>query len=161
MHFWNGLKIKVCKIYSMLLISHRGNLNGPNSELENSEAYIIKALTSGFAVEVDLWVKDGSLFLGHDSPIHKTSLEFFKKHNNRLWIHCKNLEALNYLLGQDGMNFFWHETDDYTLTSKGYIWTYFDKSVGKNNVIVIKGKLTKEDLPDCYGVCSDFPELLK
>jgi hypothetical protein len=38
----------------MLLISHRGNLKGPDSTLENSPSYIQKALDLGFSVEIDL-----------------------------------------------------------------------------------------------------------
>ena len=145
----------------MNIISHRGNLNGPEPKLENSEAYIIKALASGFDTDIDLWFQDGVLFLGHYTPTYQTNLDFLNKYKNKLWIHCKNLEALNYLLEQDGMNFFWHETDAYTLTSRGYIWTYFDKPVAKNNVLVLKGEIKKEDLPVCYGVCTDFPTLFK
>ena len=29
------------------------------------------------------------------------------------------------MLGADkSLNYFWHQTDDFTLTSHGYIWTY-------------------------------------
>ena len=144
----------------MLLISHRGNLNGPQPELENSEGYISKALGDGFEVEIDVWSKGSEIFLGHNQPTYQTSLEFLNKHKEKLWMHCKNLDALNFMLSQTGFNFFWHETDDYTLTSKGFIWTYFEKPVAQNNVLVVKGQIKKDDLPDCYGVCSDYAKIL-
>jgi hypothetical protein len=146
----------------MLFISHRGNLIGPDLGLENSEEYILAALAKGFDVEVDIWRESNDdLYLGHDKPAHKTILDFLTKNREKLWIHCKNLCALNFFLLQDGFNFFWHESDDYTLTSKGFIWTYFDKPVMDKNVIVIKGRPDKENLPKCFGICSDFVEVYK
>lgn len=141
----------------MLLISHRGNLNGPKPELENRESYIEAALLAGFDVETDLWGDDnGQIYLGHDRPTYKTSWEFLTAHKEKLWVHCKNLKALDFIAKQSGFNYFWHQTDDYTLTSKGYIWTYPGKPVLKSNVIVVWGDISKADLPDCMGVCSDY-----
>ena len=51
----------------MILIAHRGNIDGP-SEMENHPDHIQKALDAGFHVEVDAWVIDGEIFLGHDEP---------------------------------------------------------------------------------------------
>ncbi len=145
----------------MLFISHRGNLIGSQPELENSEAYIIKALESGFEVEIDVWFKDNEIFLGHDQPTYQTSLDFLNNYKSKLWIHCKNLEALNFLLGQVGFNFFWHETDDYALTSKGFIWTFPKQPISEKNILVVRGQIKKEDLPNCFGVCSDYVKSLK
>ena len=39
----------------MYLISHRGNLEGPKAEYENSISYIENAISKGFEVEVDVW----------------------------------------------------------------------------------------------------------
>jgi glycerophosphoryl diester phosphodiesterase len=53
----------------MILIAHRGNLNGKQPERENSPEYIKEALEKGYHVEVDVWLKEtNNLFLGHDSP---------------------------------------------------------------------------------------------
>ena len=51
----------------MILISHRGNLDGPNKSFENSPSYICEAIDRGFDVEVDLW-KTNKLFFGHAEP---------------------------------------------------------------------------------------------
>ena len=40
----------------MKIISHRGNLNGPNKNLENRLDTIEKAIQLGFDVEVDIWL---------------------------------------------------------------------------------------------------------
>ena len=48
----------------MILISHRGNLNG-TSPFENHPEYIQKALLKGFDVEIDVWFfGDGGYWLG-------------------------------------------------------------------------------------------------
>jgi hypothetical protein len=52
----------------MILISHRGNLNGPNPERENHPDYIWEALRAGFEVEIDVWWVEGKFKLGHDEP---------------------------------------------------------------------------------------------
>lgn len=36
----------------MKIISHRGNISGPDPELENNPMYITKALDAGFDVEL-------------------------------------------------------------------------------------------------------------
>ena len=46
----------------MILISHRGNLNGPNEDRENSPYYIMEAIDDGYDVEVDLWWVDGKVY---------------------------------------------------------------------------------------------------
>ena len=38
----------------MILISHRGNLDGVNPDRENSPTYIKEAISSGFDVEIDV-----------------------------------------------------------------------------------------------------------
>ena len=45
----------------MVLISHRGNLEGKNIELENDPTYIDSAIEKGFDVEIDLWVDNDGL----------------------------------------------------------------------------------------------------
>ena len=50
----------------MIYISHRGNINGKNIEMENTPEYIDAAINSGYDVEIDIWVHGDRLFLGHD-----------------------------------------------------------------------------------------------
>ena len=76
----------------MILISHRGNLNGVDSERENSIEYISEALDSGFDVEVDVWNLAGRYLLGHDEPLHIVGKRFSQ--NDNLWCHAKNIQAL-------------------------------------------------------------------
>ena len=48
----------------MILISHRGNINGRIPEKENRPQYIETTLVSGYDVEVDVWYVNGKLMLG-------------------------------------------------------------------------------------------------
>ena len=150
----------------MKLISHRGNLTGPNPELENSVAYIEMAMKKGFDVEIDLWMIENEFYLGHDRPEYRISFKFLLFNKNKLWIHCKNNEALvhlSWLTSTDiGLNFFWHQTDDYTLTSTGWIWAYPGKTISQPGkaITVLQGKNEFFDLTcsDFAGVCSDYIE---
>ena len=46
----------------------------------------------GIDVEVDIWVHDGCIYLGHDSPQYKVDERFVLA--NGLWCHAKNICAL-------------------------------------------------------------------
>jgi hypothetical protein len=138
----------------MKIISHRGNLTGPNREEENKMGYIDNAMSLGYDVEIDLWYVNGDYYLGHDVPSHRTNLEFISK--DGLWIHAKNLDAL-YQLTKTNLHYFWHQNDNFTLTSKNIIWTYPDKETTKNSVIVtLENNLEKFLNLELYGVCTDY-----
>lgn len=140
----------------MKLIAHRGLFNGPNKELENNPDQIEKAWNLGFDCEIDLLIIKKQLFLGHDNPQYKINHSFLEQ--GPLWIHAKNLEALHYLTSTT-LNFFWHQEDDYTLTSKGIIWAFPNKLVTNNTVMLMPewNDPTFNNLNlDCYGICSDW-----
>lgn len=144
----------------MKIISHRANLDGP-SKYENSMQSIEIALSKGFDVEIDVWFLDGSFFLGHDYPQDLVSIEFLR--NPNLWIHAKNLKSLEMMCEKIPFgNFFWHQTDDFTLTSKKYIWTYPGKMTTSRSIIVITpDDRDFEKYSNCFGICTDYPEEAK
>ena len=76
----------------MKLIAHRGLYNGPDKNLENRPYQINSALGRGFDCEIDLWVFDDRLYLGHDGPQYNITEDFLQQ--SGLWIHCKNLADL-------------------------------------------------------------------
>ena len=142
----------------MILISHRGNINGPKPELENSPDYILQSLALGYDAEIDVRMINGQFYLGHDAPDYKVPLEFLK--NKKLWCHCKNIEALSFLL-TNNVRCFFHDTDMVTLTSDGYIWTYPGKHLTSLSICVMP-ELTKWNVPhNISGVCSDYIGLFK
>lgn len=136
----------------MILISHRGNIDGPNEVRENSPYYIMEAIAMGYNVEVDVWYTQDFFWLGHDTPMYKTDYKFLM--NEKLWCHAKNVEAL-IEMKKYSIHYFWHESDTVTLTSKNYIWAYPGKQPIKNSIAVMP-ELYKEDVSLCRGVCSDF-----
>ncbi len=144
----------------MLLISHRGNISGANPVDENKPEYIMKALQMGYDVEVDVWLLVDGWFLGHDEPEHQISESFLLK--SGLWCHAKNLDALEGLLAL-GVNCFWHESDKYTVTSNGFIWTYPGLPLVEKSICVMPENFAEKfvDLSRCYGICSDQVELYK
>lgn len=148
----------------MIYIAHRGLTQGPDKELENHPEQIMKAVRQGYDCEVDLWVKDGQLFLGHDEPTYKVDYSFLSI--NPLWIHAKNLDALVWLRKQHKkFNYFWHEEDRFTLTSEGHIWTYPGQMLSQHSVCVMPERyMSLEDVKqftsNCYGVCSDYVGLM-
>ena len=135
----------------MILISHRGNITGKNKN-ENHPDHINKAISMGFDVEIDVWHDGERFFLGHDKPLYKIKKNFLL--NRKLWCQAKNPAAI-FELSRMKVHFFWHQKDDYTLTSKGYIWVYPNKKFFKNSIIVIKKKIKKFP-KNCFGVCSDY-----
>lgn len=137
----------------MKIISHRGNLRGPSEE-ENTPPQIYKALTRGFECEIDLWVADNKLMLGHDAPQSEIDTEFLETPG--LWIHAKNFNALEFLQ-KTTLNYFWHDKDAATITSHGIIWCY-PGNFTPSGITVLQGNNT--NIQDkCYGVCTDYPLL--
>ena len=137
----------------MKLISHRGNLIGRIPQKENTPAYIDAAISSGFDVEVDVWVKSGIIWLGHDSPETQIDLEWLTHRKNFLWLHAKNSEALEFFIGTD-LHYFFHDQDLATITSKGYVWVYPGNQPIKGTVAVLP-ELYDDEVLSCIGVCSD------
>ena len=144
----------------MILISHRGNINGKNEERENDPDYIDEAIDKGYDVEVDVWMEDGFLYLGHDEPQYRILQHWLEERVERLWIHCKNFEAMRWFTLIGGFNHFWHQEDDFTLTSKGIIWTYPGKELTPKSICV-KPENTDIEIGECLGICSDYIENYK
>ena len=105
----------------MILISHRGNISGKDKTSENNPKYILNALNLGYEAEVDVWEYKEKLYLGHDEPSYLLDKEILVN-KSRLWVHAKNLNALE-IVRKFNLHYFWHQEDDITITSKGYWWT--------------------------------------
>jgi hypothetical protein len=140
----------------MILISHRGNLDGRLEEKENNPDYINEALKLGFSVEVDVWVESGEFYLGHDQPTYIIDESFLE--NKKLWCHAKNIESLERMLKNKNIHCFWHQNDDFTITSNGFIWTYPNKKLTSKSICVLP-EIQKEftvNTEKFYGICSDY-----
>ena len=142
----------------MLFIAHRGNTEGRNEARENEPNYIMKAMADGCAAEIDVWFYMGKFWLGHDVPTYEVGESFLE--HPMLWCHAKNEAALWNMNLSDKINFFWHESDRFTLTSKGYVWTADTKTQLPNAVIMVaenaepwQRTLWASNL--VFGICSD------
>lgn len=138
----------------MILISHRGNLTGRIPNNENHPNYIDEAINAGFDVEIDMWWVDGRIYLGHDEPTYEVDNEWLVDRVDKLWIHCKNVELLNWIRSTI-LHYFWHEEDTVTLTSKQYMWAYPGKQPIIGSIAVMP-EIHNESISKCIGVCSDY-----
>jgi len=138
----------------MMVISHRGNMNGCEPERENSPKFVLEAADAGFHVEVDVWVVDSKYFLGHDEPQYQVGVDWLRQ--LPLWCHAKNSDAFVKLL-DDGLHCFWHETDRYTLTSRGIPWC-FPGNFHPKGITVVKELPTQQSfIIKALGICTDYP----
>lgn len=148
------------------IISHRGNLNGPSPKTENKISTINNALNLGFDVEIDIRLLDEKLYLGHDEILYNyEEIErYLLLHANKLWIHCKNIEALSYLLKYPALNLFGHNNDDFVLTSRKEIFCKPGINSNEKYIIVMPELIpiyTTEILDNCHGILTDYPIHIK
>ncbi len=137
----------------MIIIAHRGNLEGSKPDLENTVEYLEAALHKGFDVEADVWWKDGAFFLGHDHPGQVAPLSFLK--DRSIWCHAKDALALDRLLAV-GAHCFSHDKDEVVLTSFGYLWTYPGKTLTPMSIAVLPERVDGWAKGPKAGVCTDF-----
>ena len=139
----------------MILIAHRGNIDGRNPDKENSPEYIDEAISKGYDVEVDVWyhpINKDYVWLGHDDIEYIVKDQWLLDRKDKLWIHCKNLLLVEKIMNTD-LNWFWHEKDKVTITSKGYVWCFPGHEVDGGIMVEWKQKTDKKII----GVCSDNP----
>lgn len=140
----------------MKFIAHRGNIDGPSGH-ENQPGYILAALAAGYDAEIDLRVGDGVYGLGHDAPYYTIQEAFLLDNAEYLWIHCKNFGALRACAALAGVHYFWHESDCYTLTSKGHVFARPGEPLVCGGIAVMPeyARYTDADLRLCFGLLSD------
>lgn len=134
----------------MILISHRGNLNGRVPKFENEPGYCEEAIKEGYDVELDIWYLDG-WYTGHDAPMWKVSPDFFLRPS--FWVHAKNINAL-VKLEELGAHYFWHQRDSVTLTSQQFIWTFPLEELTPRSICVLPELQNLSEF-NCAGLCSD------
>lgn len=142
----------------MIKIAHRGNIDGPVPDAENNPAYVQNAIKSGYQAEVDFWIIDNIIYFGHDAPQYEIDPYFIIKNITDLWLHCKNLNALDFVLSMPkAYKAFWHQEDDFTITTNGYIWTYPGKPTTNKSILVCKDVPDQNMLSlDIAGICSPY-----
>lgn len=146
----------------MIFYAHRGNTRGP-SMFENDPFYIVGAIGQKFTPEVDVWCVDGELWFGHDGPDYAVKQEWMRDYARHCIFHCKNWEALE-AMQQDEWHYFWHQADEYTLTSSGLVWVYPGRPSPHTGRFIECAPNLRE-LPSTwlnnYGICSDYVAILR
>lgn len=144
----------------MIIVSHRGNLFGPNKVTENSPTQIDLAINNGYLVEVDVRIKNQEIWLGHDDAQYKIDFNWLVERNQKLIIHAKDLVTCDELAKEiHTLNWFYHTDEDLVLTSKGWLWAY--PGVYLRNAITVLPNNNLNFPEDILGVCTDFPQLIK
>lgn len=147
----------------MHIIAHRGNVHGPNPLIENSPNYVLDAISQGYDAEIDVWLLNNIVFLGHDKPQYMIDEHFLVFNKDKLWCHAKNLDALTYLIGLN-IRCFFHSSDAYTLTTCKHVWSYIGKPYN-NQTIVVMPELSKDMTvmhpTNCFGLCTDYARTYK
>lgn len=144
----------------MKIISHRGNIKGLNPKRENAPSYIDCALQLGYDVEVDIRLIEEELWLGHDEPQYKITLDWLLLRKEKLWIHCKDLFSASLLHSlHNELKYFCHIGDPIVLVSNGMLWVH-DLSLVLDDKCVIP-LLSEEQIfsykgtNKVYAVCTD------
>lgn len=149
----------------MIWISHRANLNGPNTATygENHPKSIEELLQTysddNFACEVDVWWYKDVFYLGHDKPEYAITKNFL--FDRRIFVHCKNIEALYFLKIEEttSIKAFFHQQDDVVqISNSQYLWSYPRANIILTpKSIAVLPELVKDwaGLDKCAGVCSD------
>ena len=136
----------------MKIIAHRGLVNGPDKNKENTLPTIMSALGLGFDVEVDVWLQNNQLKLGHDKPGPTVPKWLFD--NKKVWFHAKDIGSLKYLVEWD-KRVFYHTNEYVVITSKRELWALpckgFDCSY-----IVLPENTGEKILKGTLGICTDY-----
>lgn len=139
-----------------LIIRHRNRYSGPSKD-DNNPYFINSAILEGWDVEIDLRYYRGQLYLGHDKPEYKINFDFLTQHKERLWIHAKTIESFEFLTQTCcSLNYFFHDEDDYTLTSKKFIWCHPRVKYVPQNGIMLDFSQTPNYDAKIYGICVDY-----
>lgn len=159
----------------MRIISHRGNLTGPDKIRENKELALIEALEKGFDIEFDIWYVAGRFWLGHDTAEISFSVDtlihWSSKYMDRMfYVHCKNLWALEELsyISKNNIIPFCHDMDQAILLKDNTIWIHpnalSNSSKRDKSIAVFSTCKTAKydvsldiDFSDFYGICTDYP----
>jgi hypothetical protein len=142
-------------------VCHRGNLYGPVKEMENNFGILLQRSIQGYHVEVDVWYHEHTLWLGHDKPEYKITLEWLTKSKRRL-IHAKDGATFEYLLLESGrlaldLHVFYHTDEDYVLTNKGLVICYPGKPLLNGSLCMMPERAIyrQEELQKCFSICTD------
>lgn len=136
-----------------IIISHRGNTNGPNPKTENNPDIIEYLLDQRIPCEIDVWLHKNKFYLGHDKGVYPIKEDWLQNHY--LFCHAKNIEALYRMMMNYKIHCFWHDKDDHVLTNQYFIWQAHPNNLTDRTIVVDKSSTPNYNLK-CYGICVDY-----
>ena len=153
----------------MIVISHRGNLTGPDGDCRYDK--VRRALDLGFDVELDVRSRDGELFVGHDRMLYPLSdLTLTEREASRVWFHAKDWRAAA-AVGASGRLCFCHGDEESAFVANGYghvLWMHPRVNPELSAADGIRDKVlldvdghprveyaALQDLP--FAICTDWP----
>ena len=108
----------LANLQRLKFISNGGSIRAPELVDRNSPKSVFDAIEAGFDVKIDVWFfadsdsdslppcdilsadgtsfQCGHYFLGHERPTYEVDYVFLEMHSHRLWIQCRNEEALQH-----------------------------------------------------------------
>ncbi|CAB5221562.1 hypothetical protein UFOVP245_188 [uncultured Caudovirales phage] len=144
----------------MIIISHRGLVDGDDPTKENNPTAIAAALGEFFLVYIDLWMVEGKPFLGTDGPVYPMPEDFI--HNPDVILCPRDRMAVNFVAIRDA-HFVIPTTGDYTLTSYKWLWAKSSAaSIGRDCIIHLpEDYYEPTQLVDTRftGVCTKYPRI--
>lgn len=153
---------------SSRLIAHRGNVSGPDKDLENTLLAIRNCIGLGYEVEIDVRYYNGNLYLGHDSANKNNTIthKFIQENTKHLWVHCKTVETLTHfrqVYWGSELSYFYHNNDDVALTSKKHLWIHPNSEYVVEGSIGVLPEKSKYDysFDNLHSVCTDYPDYIK
>ena len=126
---------------STKIVCHRATLDKNLFEENNLES-LEQCIRSGFAVEIDVHVKDDAVFLGHDSAEQKIELCSIDKQN--VFIHIKNGGLLNC----KSADTFYLNEDSVAYTGKGRRWLNVGSKVQAPSDILCSDELIGDEFSE-------------
>lgn len=164
----------------MEIISHRGNLDGPDPSRENTIEAITGAMALGYSVEFDVRMLDGYFYFGHDKPQMPIDLaalsELNQVYDGILYAHCKTVGSLqkfsscpdlHYEISRCSIIPFFHDIDECVLLINGQVWIHPRVQLTadimlERTIYVSPGMIEPGNLNGLIdGICTDYPNSIK
>jgi hypothetical protein len=139
-----------------IIISHLGNIDGRQPELENTLKYVQASLKAGWHVCVDVQLLNGGFVLPNENGFSVAPPSFFSQ--QRVWSRCYNAETLDALC-TIGAHAFMGGEIPLSLTTAQFIWTMPPRELSPRSIAAFP-ELAEPSWLDNYepaGLCSNEP----
>lgn len=139
------------------LIAYRGNIQGNKPYFLNKPEYVDIALQYGYDAMVDVWIKDGEYWLGHDNPRYAIPTHFLS--TKGIWCRAMTREALDSMMNEKDIHCFMNGNDPIVLTNRNIMWLndstkLFDDM--KSDAVYFDPEGAEETMyRNIYAICSN------